>query len=146
MTRTTDSAVRLTDLTLDLSRAMRQYMHKCIKDDKVNFLQIHALALVDEHSGVTMKQFAQHMKVTSPSATSFVERLVKLGWVRRVSSDENRKIIRLALTPAGKRMLTTKKKERALLMQQVIDLLPQEDQQRLERIFNHLIALLHQHS
>ncbi len=140
-----DTPSKLTTLTLEFSRGLRQYMHQCIKDDKANFLQIHALALIADHKGMTMKQFAEHMKITSPSATSFIDRLVKLKWVRRVSSIKNRKTIRIALTPAGKKILVTKSKERAAFMRRIISLIPAEDQKHLERIFTHLNNHLHSH-
>jgi len=138
-----DNSTRLTTLTLDFSRALRQYMHQCVKDEKVNFLQIHALVLIAEHKGMSMKDFAQHMKITSPSATSFIDRLVKLKWVRRVSSVKNRKVIRLALTPIGKKILVTKMKERAQFMRRIVSLIPPEDQKHLERIFTDLNNHLH---
>lgn len=138
-----DTPTRLTTLTLDFSRALRRFMHQCVKDDKVNFLQIHALALINEHKGITMKEFADHMKITSPSATSFIDRLVKLKWVRRVSSVKNRKVIRIALTDSGTQILVTKTKERAALMRRIISLIPPEDQKHLERIFTELNKHLH---
>lgn len=124
-----DSSVdRIIQLTFDLSRILRHIM-TCVADEgtPVNFLQIHALVLIDAHPGLTMKELAEYLRVASPSATSFVGRLVKLGWVERERDDENRKLVRLRVTTEGKRVLREKKSKRVAAIKRILQLLsPQE--------------------
>ena len=136
-----DTASRLITLTQEIGRILRQRARH-IGDGKINFLQIFALAMIDDHPNMTMKEFAESMKVSSPSATSFIDRLVKLGWAKRREDAENRKLVLLSLTPVGKQMLAKKMKERAALIRQIIALIPETDQRHLERILTGLHAAL----
>ncbi|MEK7217947.1 MAG: MarR family transcriptional regulator, partial [Patescibacteria group bacterium] len=89
-------------LSFDLSRVIR-HMMLCVHEEgvHVNFLQIHALALIEQHPGMTMKELAEALRVASPSATSFVNRLVRGKLVSRVRDAKNRKLVRLTLTREG---------------------------------------------
>jgi len=41
-----------------------------------------------------------------PTATVIIDNLAKQGWVRREKEEENRKYVRVSLTPVGKQKLT----------------------------------------
>ncbi len=126
-------------LLFGISRLMRSKMTRASGNDHVNWLQIHALFLIDEHKGLTMKELAQSLMVTAPTATAFVNRLVRGTLVRRSSDPTNRKLVRLHLTAAGLRMMKTKLREKQRLMREVIDILPAKDQRELARIFKQLL-------
>jgi DNA-binding MarR family transcriptional regulator len=139
---TQDLLDRIMGSALSLSRSMRQRM-ACKDDCDANMLQIHALLYVREHEGMTMKELAKHLKITSPSATSFVNRLVKLKWVERFTDPENRKLVRLKISTTGTAMLQQSMKERKEEMRKVLSLLSPDDQEELARILTHLSDAIH---
>ncbi len=104
--------------------------------------QLHALMHIREHEGITMKELADYLKITSPSATSFVNRLVKLRLVERTHDDINRKLVRLKLSKQGNAMLETKKRQRTEIMRDILSLLPSKDRQELARILSSLAQAL----
>ncbi len=137
------SADHLIDLTFEVTRHMRKVMSSAGKDDKtMNWLQMHALSLISEHEGITMKEVAAFMKVSAPSATSFVNRLVKMKWIERLTDASNRKLVRLKMTPAGKQMLTEKIAQKKQIMRGIISLLSAEDQAQMIRIYRNLLTSL----
>jgi DNA-binding MarR family transcriptional regulator len=138
---TQDLVDRIMGATLGISRTLRQKM-ACKGDEHGNMLQIHALVHIREKEGMTMKEMADYLKITSPSATSFVNRLVKLGWVQRFTDAKNRKLVRLKVSPAGMRMLESKISERKAEMRKVLSLLPAQDQKDLARILSTLSTAL----
>jgi DNA-binding MarR family transcriptional regulator len=127
--------------TLDLSRMLRQ---KCFQRDEkdVNMLQLHAVVLIREHEGMTMKEFAESLKITSPSATSFVNRVVNMGWVQRVADKKNRKLVRLKITPLGKRLLQARMQEKRRCFRDMLKLLSVQDQRDLVRVLQKLTKAL----
>jgi len=146
MSKISPTTDRLASLLMEVSRLLHKKMSCMTRDDKINPLQLHALVLIKEHEGMTMKQFADFLHITSPSATSFIERLVKLKWVKRAKDDSNRKLVRLQVTPFGNTIISTKLSEHTLAMRQSFSLLPQEDQKELVRILGHLQKALLTHS
>jgi len=90
--------------------------------------------LLDDHAGMTMKEFANAMFIASPSATTFVDRLTRLGWTKRKVDPENRKLVRLSLTPSGKQMLNDKHSKMSAVIRQGISRISSADQCHLLRI------------
>lgn len=107
----------------------------------MNLHQVFALALLQEHTSMIMKDFANAMSIAAPSATTFVDRLVRLGWAKRKLDRKNRKLVHIAITTSGKRILETKKKEASVLMKQLIrNAIPSDEQLHLQRILKKLLA------
>lgn len=130
----------LIDSVFKVMRVVRRQM-ACVKDDEhVNWLQIHSLAFIAEHEGITMKELADRMQVSPPSATSFVGRLVKLQYVERVTDAENRKLVRLKVTPVGREIVGRKLDEKRQKLRHMLSHLSGDDQAHLQRIFTHFLS------
>ena len=126
--------------TFDLARVLRHIMSNVAKEGiQVNALQLFALAAIEGKDGMTMKELADCLYVTSPSATSFINRLVKLRWVRRTRDAGNRRVVRLTITPKGRAVLSSKKGKRSMMIKRILSLLSPEEQRQLASI----IAKLH---
>lgn len=125
--------------TFDLARVLRHIMSNLAKEGvQVNALQLFALAAIDGKNGMTMKELADCLYVTSPSATSFINRLVKLGWVQRKRDVSNRRVVRLHITTKGRAVLTQKKGKRSLMLKRILSLLSPEEQRQLAAIISKL--------
>jgi DNA-binding MarR family transcriptional regulator len=103
---------------------------------------MHALMIIKDNDGLTMKEFAEFLHVTSPSATSFVNRLVKMKWIKRSADKTNRKLVRLKLTTEGFTMIATKMKEHMRVMRDLFELLNATDQREFARILTTLRTTL----
>ena len=63
--------------------------------------QLRVLFLVREAPGVTAGELAQRLAVTPPTISGIVDRLVKLGLIRREDDDSDRRLVRNLLTDPG---------------------------------------------
>jgi len=70
-----------------------------------SFLHMHTLHYVEENGSANMKEIAQFLHITPPSATSVVNSLVKRGFIVRAGSDADRRSIRLQVTKTGQKLL-----------------------------------------
>lgn len=145
MTKETLPIDTLSPLLMEVARMMRK---KLIFDSEARFnpLQFHALMVIREREGITMKEFADALHVTSPSATSFADRLVRLKWVKRRQDAKNRKLVRLELTPAGGAMINAAMAHHSAVMRDMFSRLPEKDQRELVRILHHLHSSFLSHS
>lgn len=129
--------------TFEIGRYMRCSMLEAAKNgQKLNLLQVHALLLLQKHPGITMSEVAKHLKVTSPSASVFITRLVKVGWVRRLRDRKNRKLIHLHVTAAGEKMLSTMSAHRKEAQKKMLAVLSSADQESLARILSRIVSAL----
>lgn len=126
----------------DITRLMRKEMRGMKKETRMNPVQIHALVIIKEHDGLTMKECADFLHITSPSATSIVNRLVKMKWVKRVADRTNRKLVRLKLTDEGKKCVLSTMKEHTRMMRDLFSLLSLSDQREFARILGNLHSTL----
>lgn len=139
-----DLAGTLVHLMQAINRSFHRELLLTKKSCCMNLHQIFALALLQEHTNMIMKDFANEMFIAAPSATTFVDRLVKLGWVKRMFDKKNRKLVRITITASGRRILEKKKKEASALMTQLITrAIPTADQQHLLGILRQLLAEIH---
>lgn len=127
------------DTAMDFGRDMRRRMMKSGKSD-LHMGQVHILACVKEQPRITMKEIADHMKVSSPTATSFVDTLVKLGFLVRKHDARNRKLVRLSITKAGRTTLTTKMAEKKAAVATLLSVLSSEDRRALHSILKKLVS------
>jgi DNA-binding MarR family transcriptional regulator len=128
----------LVDITFEFSRLLRRQTMSSDAAHTINMLRSHALTLIRETPDVTMTELAHLLQVSASSATSFVDRLVRQGWVKRAQDKANRKLVHLRLTNAGERALTRCKTERRQHLKSTLSLIPKEDQQHLKRILYRL--------
>ncbi len=130
MSRSTSSVDRILASIYEISRIMRQRMEQQGKE-RANFLHLHALLIVSEQPGITMKELARALHVTSPSATSLVNRLVKTKLVERRPDPANRKLVRLRITKTGAAQLQEKHRERTAVIRELFGLLTAAEQRTL---------------
>ena len=143
MTPAKDSLDRLIDSTYDFGRIMRQQMMGGMKiAGGANMLHIHALFLISEQEGLTMKELAKSLHIASPSATSLINRLVKMQWVGRMHDEMNRKLVRLWLTPLGKRILRQKHERRRDVLRHIFGHLTANEQLQLAKLHEKLSSKL----
>lgn len=132
-----DAAADLAHAMYELGRFIRQRVVTS-SDEKLHLGQIHALLLIQEQPGLTMKQLAVLMRVTSPSATTFVDRLVRSGLVSRKNDEDNRRLVRLTLTADGTKMLHAKMAQRKKVFAEILHVLSPDELGDLSRILKKL--------
>jgi DNA-binding MarR family transcriptional regulator len=139
-----DPIDRIIESTYDFGRFMRHQMMSEMHGQKpVNFLQMHALFIISESEGMTMKALAKALHISSPSATSLANRLVRMQWVTRLHDTANRKLVRLRMTPLGKKILREKNDRRREVLRRVFSFLTPSEQAQLARLHEKLSSKLH---
>ena len=71
---------------------------------KLSSTQIHYLDLIYHEDNLPLSTLARKLKVTKPSVSNHIDKLEKLGYVRKVKSDEDKRVQYLHLTAKGKTM------------------------------------------
>ena len=69
---------------------------------KLSSTQIHYLDLINHEDNPPLSRLAKKLKVTKPTVTNHIDKLEKLGYVRKVQSDSDKRVQYLYLTDSGK--------------------------------------------
>ena len=64
--------------------------------------QLNTLNAVRKQEGATLKELAETMNVSAPSASSMVDRLVEMGMLSREQSSADRRALRVGMSEKGR--------------------------------------------
>lgn len=127
--KTTDTNLRagaekLTDIFTQLQRGFVLYLSKELTRGQVSFAQYLLLSILDQlDAPLAMTQVAERMRHTTAAATGLVDRLEKLGYVRRQSTKEDRRKVLVQITNKGTELVKFVREDMignvTLLMQQL---------------------------
>lgn len=124
-------------LFAQLGRAIRVRMARVCP---LPLAQCEILAFVAEHQSPTMRDIAKHFAITAPSATSLVEGLVREHMLTRTQDRQDRRAVRVTLTPKGKRTATTLAKRKLAVLGSLITKLNANERGDLERILRRITS------
>jgi DNA-binding MarR family transcriptional regulator len=88
-----------------LFKGIHEYSKAMQRHSGLSAPQAWALTLVEGEAGVSLGTLAERMYAHPSTVSGVVERLVNRGALRRERDPEDRRGIRLSLTPAGRRLL-----------------------------------------
>lgn len=86
---------------------------------KITIPQLGALEYLSTRRESPMNELAKHLGVTRPAATGLVDRLIAQGLVSRQGDREDRRVVRVNLTPKGRRVLDNIWSQKRRMLQQV---------------------------
>lgn len=104
--------------------------------------QLRLLYLLDMRGPQRMTELARAVGVTLPAATAAVERAVRAGLVRREADASDRRIVRVAVTPAGRRASARMKRLHEEKLRAVLERLSPRRRAELVRYFERIHEIL----
>jgi|SRR3954447_4437908 len=102
---------------------------------QISSTHLHVLYMLVSRDGTTMSRLADQLDVSMPNVTGIVERMVERGLVERARPEDDRRVVEVRITAAGRATLdeidTIKRQE----MANVIGRLSPEQQERALQAF-----------
>jgi DNA-binding MarR family transcriptional regulator len=86
--------------------------------------QYEAVAFIARHGGCSAKDLGEGLRISVPSATRLVDRLLRKGVVDRRESGEDRRLVYITITDCGKLALAEVRAARAALLERTLATLP----------------------
>lgn len=108
MVRHTEVAQVLSDYPRIYFACHTRHVRDAITETVLSANQASILDHLDEHDPTTLTDLASHMGVTPSTMSIAVDRLVRQGYVTRIRDTEDKRRVRLRLTPAGTRIKSEK--------------------------------------
>jgi len=130
----------LGDLLLTLKRNILENIRKEGLQHELTFSQVEVLRFIGPAGKETMKNIADYLKITPPSATEIIAEMEKRGLVERKSDKGDRRIVLIVLSDIAKKLFVSISKHKDVVLKKMISKLNEDDQRTLERIIRILIA------
>jgi MarR family transcriptional regulator, 2-MHQ and catechol-resistance regulon repressor len=136
-----DKKLSALDLWEKLSKAydkVRKVQSKQMFEQKLTTPQFGVLEILHKMGPVPLKKISEEMMVTGANITCVVDNLEKEGFVKRVPSKEDRRVIHAELTPQGKAKIESIMPAYSDSMATVISPLSDHEQKELTRLLTKL--------
>ncbi|MEO8463138.1 MAG: MarR family transcriptional regulator [Chloroflexota bacterium] len=103
-----DRSVLLADLLNELTshtpagvmRYLRQW-----SSGPLSLVHLHVLTVLDSDGPSPMRGLAESLDVSQASATGIIDRMLKRGLIERHRDPDDRRVVRVALTETGRRLI-----------------------------------------
>lgn len=95
--------------------------------------QLSALATVERRGPITLGSLAEAERVKPPTMTAAVTRLVADGLLAREVDESDRRIVRVTITPAGRKLLARNRSRKTAELERRLRRLSPEDRRTLDR-------------
>lgn len=129
---------QLISMIFTTSRLIRERAEDREKIDVFSYLQLETLRYVAEKDNPPMKDIADYLCITPPSATSLINNLVKMKQLERIYDKDDRRLIRLAIAAKGRKTLEVGFKKITKRMQRVLSKLNEKERSDLIKILEKL--------
>lgn len=105
-----------------MMRAMRRW-----PSGPLSLVHLNVLMVLSEDGPVSMRTLAEALDVSQASATGIVDRMEQRGLVERQRDEDDRRVIRVALTDGGRQLIAGIASERRGHLAALLDGLTDED-------------------
>lgn len=110
--------------------------HGCLR--QISSTQLHVLFLLMSDGQMPMGRLAELLGVSLPNVTGIIERMVENGYVERLRTDDDRRVVAVRATELGHQTVEEIDMIRRSQMAAVLARLSQEQQQSALRTFRDL--------
>lgn len=109
---------------------------------KITLPQILVMEFLIREGECKMKTLAHFMRVTTPAMTGIVERLVKYGYCVRAFDPQDRRIVKIRLTPKGAELVKKINFQRRRMMINIFGKISETDRRDYLRILLQIKEIL----
>ena len=99
---------------------------------------MHVMEAIGNGQPKNMTSVAKALSVTTGTLTISVNSLVKKGFVERVRSEEDRRVVLISLTEKGRRLYTKHQKFHREMVESIVMRLNDEEKVLLEKVLSNL--------
>jgi DNA-binding MarR family transcriptional regulator len=131
---------KLADIFTALQRCFLMNLSKELARGKVSFPQYFLLGYLALQKHLTMSEIAAKMGHTTAAATGLVDRLEKLGYVRRTHASDDRRKIEVQITPAGLCLVAQIREDMVTSLRKMMNLLSPAEQRAWVQVYEKIFA------
>lgn len=132
-------AKRLIGLFFSLGCILREQVKSRSPLAGFSLMQLQALGFIHKHRRPLMSGLADYLAIRPSSTTALVNKLLRRRLVKRGADPKDRRIVRLVLTPLGKKIVADRLTQVAAGLERVIGILSVAERLALERLLKKIV-------
>jgi DNA-binding MarR family transcriptional regulator len=132
-------AARMMQLMPKLMQSMHAYERNFFTRGTISFPQLWALDYLHDQPRCTMHQFAHAMHNQRSTATGLVDRMAKMGLLRRERSRTDRRVVKVFITPKGNSVMRQIARQRRRIIVRMFSRMSPADRRQYLDIIERLV-------
>lgn len=134
-----NSTEQIVSLFFSITRSLKHKLDLSSPFFQLPLAHTETLRLISEKERVSMKQVADFLAITPPSATSLIDHLVKAGYVSRIASKSDRRTVYLSLTKKGSTVMQKAVFDRCKVFKKLLNKASAKEQLELINVLTKLV-------
>lgn len=118
---------------------LSSWEHSVVKDSGLSPAQMHTIEVIGHHKNLMMRELADRLGITTGTLTVAVDRLEKLGMVKRKPHQHDRRSWLIVLTEQGKAMYEQHNRYHEELTQEISHELSDHEIETLTRLIGRIV-------
>lgn len=135
-----EHAARLDDLIITIGQRLIQFL--AAKSENLTFREAFLIELLGRRHSATMSELASELAVPLTTMTSTVTRLVQKGYLQRRRIEEDRRVVLVTLTPAGRDLFEMHRRDYVETVYSVLGALTEEEQHKILGLIAEVLTLI----
>jgi DNA-binding MarR family transcriptional regulator len=133
------AAADVVDLLVQASVTVAAILSQVAAEHDMSLTQLRVLGILRDREP-KMAELARHLGLERSSVSGLIDRTVQRGLVRRDTSSDDGRAVRVSLTPAGQRLASALTKEVGALISPMTARLSPADQRRLHALLTRVLG------
>lgn len=137
-----DELTRYITILADLFEVAQQSSGEAVN---LNKQECRVISVVGQFQPLMMREIAERSKLSVTNTTGIVDKLVRRKYLYRDRSDEDRRIVKICLTPEGKEVYEMEIENYRKVSQAILSALDEKEQQEMLRMMRKAAVYVNQH-
>jgi len=133
---------RMITLLPQLIRGLARRESNYLSRGKITLPQLWVMEHLTRRKDCPMNELAGFLRISRPSATGLVDRLIAQGLVAREGDRKDRRVVRVNLTPKGRKILTNIWEQKRRMLVDVFGRISAQDRARYLAILERVVEVL----
>ncbi len=133
---------RMITLLPQLIRGFARRESNYLSRGKITLPQLWVMEHLTRRKDCPMNELASFLRISRPSATGLVDRLIAQGLVAREGDRKDRRVVRVNLTPKGRKILTNIWEQKRRMLVDVFGRISAQDRARYLAILERVVEVL----
>ena len=137
---------RMIELMPQCIRGFSRHEHNYLSRGEITMPQFWVLECLSKCEGRLMSEIADFLGVSRPAATGLIDRLINQELVRRDNTPDDRRTVRISITPQGRKIVKNVWEQKRRTLVKVFSQLSARDREEHIKILERAVEILSQQS
>ncbi len=138
-------SLKILEMVFDLITSFTKILPSCEETEKMKTMEFYILMYVGMKPSKKMSELAETFSIAKSNVTVLIDGMEKKGYLKRVRSEKDRRVVKVKLTEKGKKVFDLTVNNFVKVIEEVMKEIPKEDLEIISDGFMRMVNLFSKH-